>query len=180
MKWPDPVPTPPPPAGNGSKYLKFWTNSYIKRATLKTTLNQGSVFSRAKVTETGRVPGGIREERFMAGLTKRDFIKGKYIVRQGTHGTSAFIIEKGKVEVFTVDAEGNKKVLAILKEKDVFGEMALIADCVRTANVRALEDCTVTVLTQEVYKNLPPDNPGVKRIRDIMASRLQALKKRSG
>ncbi len=115
----------------------------------------------------------------MAGILKKDFIKGKLIVRQGTHGTSAFIIERGSVEVFQVDGEGNRKVLAVLKEKDMFGEMALVADCVRTASVRALEDCTLSVLTQETFKKLPPDNPGVQRIRKIMADRLKDLKKKA-
>lgn len=114
----------------------------------------------------------------MAIFTKRDIPKGKFIIRQGTHGTSAFIIERGSVEVFQTDANGNRKDLAVLKEKDVFGEMALISDCVRTANVRALEDCTLSVLTQEVYRKLPPDNPGIRRIRSIMSARLMELKSR--
>ena len=49
------------------------------------------------------------------------------IIRQGTHGTSAFLIKKEKVEVYQEDAEGNKKVLAELKENDLFGEMAMIS-----------------------------------------------------
>ncbi len=115
----------------------------------------------------------------MGVFVRREISKGKFIIRQGTHGTSAFIIEEGTVEVFQVDANGNKKELAVLKEKDVFGEMALISDCVRTANVRALEDCVVSVLTQEVYKKLPPDNPGIRRIRSIMTSRLSNLKNKN-
>lgn len=115
----------------------------------------------------------------MGIFVRREISKGKFIIRQGTHGTSAFIIESGTVEVFQVDSNGNKKELAILKEKDVFGEMALISDCVRSANVRALEDCVVSVLTQEVYKKLPPDNPGIRRIRSIMTSRLSNMKNKS-
>ncbi|QPJ61028.1 MAG: cyclic nucleotide-binding domain-containing protein [Candidatus Nitronauta litoralis] len=115
----------------------------------------------------------------MGVFVRRKISKGKYIIRQGTHGTSAFIIERGTVEVFQIDANGDKKELAVLKEKDVFGEMALISDCVRTANVRALEDCVVSVLTQEIYKKLPPDNPGIKRIRSIMTSRLSQMKNKS-
>ena len=51
----------------------------------------------------------------------KEYRKGKTIVRQGTHGTSAFLIKKGKVEVFITDEGGNKKVLASLKEIDLFG-----------------------------------------------------------
>ncbi len=115
----------------------------------------------------------------MGIYARREISKGKFIIRQGTHGTSAFIIEQGTVEVFQIDAQGNQKDLAILKEKDVFGEMALISDCVRTANVRALEDCVLSVLTQDVYRKLPPDNPGIRRIRSIMTSRLSRLKNKN-
>ena len=71
----------------------------------------------------------------------KEYRKGKKIVRQGTHATSAFLIKKGTVEVYLEDAEGNKKVLAKLKENDLFGEMAMISACERTATVVALEDC---------------------------------------
>ena len=75
----------------------------------------------------------------------KEYRKGKKIVRQGTHGTSAFLIKKGTVEVYIEDAEGNKKVLAQLKENDLFGEMALISACERTATVTAIEDCEIAV-----------------------------------
>ena len=71
----------------------------------------------------------------------KEYRKGKRIIRQGTHGTSAFLIKKGKVEVYQEDAEGNKKVLAKLKENDLFGERAMISAGERSASVIALEDC---------------------------------------
>ena len=57
----------------------------------------------------------------------KEYRHGKKIIRQGTHGTSAFLIKKGMVEVSLEDAEGNKKVFAKLKENDLFGEMAMIS-----------------------------------------------------
>jgi CRP-like cAMP-binding protein len=41
----------------------------------------------------------------------KEYRQGKKIIRQGTHGTSAFLIKKGTVEVSLEDAEGNKKYL---------------------------------------------------------------------
>ncbi|MBI5427635.1 MAG: cyclic nucleotide-binding domain-containing protein [Nitrospinae bacterium] len=106
-------------------------------------------------------------------VTKQEFRKGKFIVRQGTHGTSAFIIEKGKVEVSRTDDKGNKTVLCVLQEKDIFGEMGLIAGWPRTANIMALEDCIIAVLSREAFVKLPPDHPAVLRIKKIMAERLK-------
>lgn len=106
-------------------------------------------------------------------VTKQEFRKGKAIVRQGTHGNSAFIIEKGKVEVSRVDERGNKTVITVLQEKDIFGEMGLIAGWPRTATVTALEDCILAVLTRETFVTLPENHPAVIRIKKIMAERLK-------
>lgn len=107
----------------------------------------------------------------------KEYRKGKKIVRQGTHGTSAFLIKKGAVEVYLEDAEGNKKVLAKLKENDLFGEMALISAGKRTASVVALEDCEVAILTREKFLDLPDTSPAVIRLKNIMRERLKGLKK---
>ena len=103
----------------------------------------------------------------------KEYRKGKRIVRQGTHGTSAFLIKKGKVEIYIEDAEGNKKVLAQLKENDLFGEMALISACERTATVIAIEDCEIAVLTREKFLTLPDNSPTVVRLKSIMKQRLK-------
>ena len=106
----------------------------------------------------------------------KEYRKGKKIVRQGTHGTSAFLIKKGKVEVYQEDAEGNKKVLAELKENDLFGEMAMISADARTASVVALEDCEVAILTRDKFLALPETSPAVVRLQSIMKERLKNKK----
>ena len=77
------------------------------------------------------------------------------------------------MEVYLEDAEGNKKVLAKLKENNLFGEMAMISACERTAKVIALEDCEIAVLTREKYLNLPDTSPAVIRLKNIMKERLK-------
>ena len=106
----------------------------------------------------------------------KEYRKGKTIVRQGTHGTSAFLIKKGTVEVFLTDADGNKKVLAKLKENDLFGEMAMISNDARSASVIALEDCEVAILTRDKYLALPEDNPAAMRLKKIMIERKAKMK----
>ena len=102
----------------------------------------------------------------------KEYRKGKKIVRQGTHGTSAFLIKKGKVEGYREDADGNKKVIAQLKENDLFGEMAMTSAETRSASVIALEDCEVAVLTREKFLALPDTSPAVVRLKTIMKERL--------
>mgnify|MGYP001585507285 FL=1 len=103
----------------------------------------------------------------------KEYRKRNKIIRQGTHGTSAFLIKKGKVEVYQEDAEGNKKVLAELKENDLFGEMAMISAWERSASVIALEDCEVAILTREKFLALPDTSPAMVRLQGIMKERLK-------
>lgn len=77
------------------------------------------------------------------------------------------------MEVYIEDAEDNKKVLAQLKENDLFGEMALITACERTATVIAIEDCKIAVLTREKFLTLPDNSPAVVRLKSIMKQRLK-------
>ena len=77
------------------------------------------------------------------------------------------------MEVYLEDAEGNKKVFAKLKENNLFGEMAMISACARTAKVIALEDCEIAVLTREKFLTLPDTCPAVIRLKNIMKERLK-------
>jgi CRP/FNR family transcriptional regulator, cyclic AMP receptor protein len=103
------------------------------------------------------------------------FPKGKIIIKQGRRGTSAFIIAKGKAQVILEDENGKKKLLAVPKEQDIFGEMGLIDGRPRSATVVALEDFECSVITKEMFKNLPDSNPGVKAIKKIMENRLKKI-----
>ena len=103
------------------------------------------------------------------------FPKGKIIIKQGRSGTSAFIIVKGKAQVIREDENGKRKALAILQEQDIFGEMGLIDGRPRSATVVAIEDCECSVITKEMFKNLPDSNPGVKAIKKIMEKRLKKI-----
>ena len=72
------------------------------------------------------------------------FRKGDVIIEKGTHGTCAYVIESGRVEVS--DLVNNKKiVLAVLEEEQIFGEMGLVEDQPRSVTVTAVEDVQLAV-----------------------------------
>ena len=71
-------------------------------------------------------------------LTPVEYEAGESIIKQGEEGSTFYIIEEGEAEVYTQDVEGNKITLAILREGDYFGEIALLEDTpLRTASVVA-------------------------------------------
>ena len=87
----------------------------------------------------------------------------------------AYIIEAGRVEVSKKRPSGERQVIGILEENDIFGEMGLIDGLPRSASVIALEDCTISIMTQEAFNSLAQRNPqALMPILKVLAKRLRA------
>lgn len=104
-----------------------------------------------------------------------DYKKGENIIEEGTLSDCAYIIESGSVEVSKSRPDGQKQIIGVLKENDIFGEMGLIDGLPRSATVTALEDCTISVLSQDVFNSLAQHNPqALMPILKVLAARLRA------
>ena len=77
------------------------------------------------------------------------YSKGEIIFQQGDLGTSAFIIEKGKVEIST-NKDGKKIILAEYNAGDLFGEMSLIDETTRAATA-TLEATEVVAIYRTIF-----------------------------
>src|SRR5262249_31098029 len=82
-----------------------------------------------------------------AQMTQERFAEGDTIIQQGDVGDKLYLIERGRVEVSLPSPLGDQ-VLDTLHDGDYFGEIALLLDVHRTANVRALGSCSLLVLTK--------------------------------
>ena len=102
---------------------------------------------------------------------KKVYTKGALIIREGSVQRDAYLIEKGRVQVFRQDENGNKAVIAVCGKQEVIGEMTLLEGGTRCANILALEDCEVSVLSFTSFKDIPDTNPGVIALRKIMDAR---------
>ncbi|MDR2343261.1 MAG: cyclic nucleotide-binding domain-containing protein [Spirochaetaceae bacterium] len=72
----------------------------------------------------------------------RVYNKNKLVFADGEPGQSLYIIQKGSVRITKI-LDGNEIILAILKQGDIFGEMALLENKPRSASAIAQEDGTV-------------------------------------
>jgi EAL domain-containing protein (putative c-di-GMP-specific phosphodiesterase class I)/CRP-like cAMP-binding protein len=73
---------------------------------------------------------------------------GSIIFREGDAGDCAYVIDSGRVLVYlTKDQE--EIPISILGAGEIFGEMSLIDNLSRSASVRCIEDCVLTVITRE-------------------------------
>lgn len=81
----------------------------------------------------------------------RNWPAGTQIITEGDPGDAVFFIIAGKVKVTLYGEEGREIVLAILKDGDMFGEMSIIDDKPRSANVEAVHDLQCLVVTKNAF-----------------------------
>lgn len=89
-------------------------------------------------------------EEIARNLKFEFYTQGKTIINQGDIGEKFYIIKAGLVEVFT-SKDSTEKRLAQLGKGDYFGEIALVKDIPRTANVRTLTWIRVLTLDKDDF-----------------------------
>src|SRR5438132_5250427 len=68
------------------------------------------------------------------------------VFSQGDPADSIFYIQKGKVKLAVVSAQGKEAVVAILTDQAFFGEGCLAGQKVRMATAYAMSECTIARL----------------------------------
>lgn len=92
---------------------------------------------------------------------ERELAAGKTVFVEQMPGESLYIIRKGVVKITRLLTEGDEKTLVVLKEKDVFGEMAVLDGAVRHATARVAEDAILLSLRKDDFEKLCASQPAV-------------------
>ncbi len=83
------------------------------------------------------------------------------IFRQGDPGDTFYIIRSGKVRVFRRGSDGFETDLSVLGAGESFGQMALLTGEARSANVEAMEETHLMVLSKEQFERILKDFPDI-------------------
>jgi CRP-like cAMP-binding protein len=114
-------------------------------------------------------------------LERRHFKAGEALIRENELGESAYIIEKGRVEI-TKELGGQPVRLAVLGPGETVGEMSMIADKPRSATAVALEKTEAREIHQDDFYEALQTDPKVtlvllrnlfERLREADATILQ-------
>lgn len=92
--------------------------------------------------------------RIADALIEKTFRDGEYAVRQGDNGDEFFIIAEGNARVFKSYGDDDHVDLAKLGPGDFFGELALITDNPRAANVTSVGKMVAVTLDRGAFTRL--------------------------
>ncbi|MBE7415696.1 MAG: Crp/Fnr family transcriptional regulator [Deltaproteobacteria bacterium] len=81
----------------------------------------------------------------------RSWPGGIQVITEGDEGDAVYFIISGKVKVTLYGEEGREIVLAVLKNGDMFGEMSIMDDKPRSANVEAVTDLSCLVISKSAF-----------------------------
>lgn len=116
---------------------------------------------------------GDPEIEALTALTfSRTFDKGQVIILAEETGDTLFIIRGGQVKVSLIHEDGKEFILSLLGQGEVFGELSLLDDRPRSANVTAMVETELLMLRRSDFLDL------VGRVPQIAVSLLEELASR--
>jgi CRP/FNR family cyclic AMP-dependent transcriptional regulator len=93
------------------------------------------------------------------GRTKSNYHKGQIIFAQGDPSDAVFFIEKGKIKVTVVSAQGKEAVIAFLEAGDFIGEASLRGQPRRIATATAMVECVIARVDKATFLHTLRDEP---------------------
>ena len=104
---------------------------------------------------------------------EKDYQPGDIIFEEGRLAHHLYVIVRGKVEVFH-RVDSREYSIALLGEKECFGEMAILDDEPRSASVRAVEPTVILKIDRESFRELISERPQISfAIFKILSGRLR-------
>jgi len=82
------------------------------------------------------------------GKTILEYRKNQVVFAQGDAADTVFYIQKGRIKLGVISAQGKEAVVAILEEGQFFGESCLNGHPLRIATTTAMEECLITSITK--------------------------------
>ena len=110
---------------------------YGSSISLRQVLRRSRVFARLADSEIDAV---------LAHASVTRHTEGDQIFAKGDPGNSMMAVLKGRVMISAPSPDGRQVVLTVMREGEVFGEIALLDGNERTADATAMSDCELLVV----------------------------------
>ncbi|OAF66352.1 hypothetical protein A3Q56_05926 [Intoshia linei] len=103
-------------------------------------INQNDFMKHIKVSQINNI---------VACMKRLDFKKDVNIIKEGDEGSMVYVLEDGSVQVFR-----NGVHLKNMGSGQVFGELAILYNCTRTASIKTITKCTVWAIDRETFQSI--------------------------
>jgi CRP/FNR family cyclic AMP-dependent transcriptional regulator len=108
----------------------------------------------------------------MADGMEKQLQPGDVLFNEGDRGEIMYLIREGKIKI-TKGKGDEEKTLAVLKEGDFFGEMAIIDGSPRSAGAIAVTPVSLLVIDKESFKDKLRENPLIEYVLETLTRRLR-------
>jgi hypothetical protein len=125
-----------------------WLEELVGRFANSLVYMKGKAFSKSSKSELKFDSQELTEYTF-------DLRAGSILCEEGDRGHEMFILNRGNLEVEV----GGKKVSDIVASGTVIGEMALLLGERRTATIKTVSDCNITIVKPENLLQVAKNNP---------------------
>jgi len=108
--------------------------------------------------------------------TKQSYGKGQFIIREGLHDKTVYIILNGEVEILKKDMDGKEQVINTLSDGGtILGEMSIFLNEPRSTSVRISKDTQALVFSGENFFQAVVNTPELSmRILKSLSGRVKA------
>jgi CRP/FNR family transcriptional regulator, cyclic AMP receptor protein len=124
----------------------------------------GSTLSKRQVLRRSILFGRLGDEEIDAILAHAQVAKyaaGAQIIVKGDLDNNMMAVLNGRVSINAPSPDGRQVVLSMLHDGDVFGEIALLDGKERTADVNALTDCEILIVSRRSFWPLLERRPDI-------------------
>lgn len=105
---------------------------------------------------------------------KKTYSVGSTMFREGDQGNAFFIMISGAVKIFTA-LDNKEKIIAVFREGDSFGELALLDNDTRSASAQAIEESVLMIISRDSFMSLLERNFSITQ--NILAELSKRLRK---
>lgn len=107
-------------------------------------------------------------------VVERNYPKGTTIFAEGEETNGVYIIISGLIKIYKLNEDGREKILAILKQGEILGEMTIFNDKSRSASALSLKPSSLLYFPDKSFSQLIENIPSLAiGIIKILSERLR-------
>ena len=108
-------------------------------------------------------------------VKERRYQAGQVIFVEGDMSNDAYLVKSGRIDIVRRH-RGERRVLQHLQAGDIFGEMGLMLENIRTADAVVMEDCVCYVIDHaELNRQLAESPRFVQGLVRVLSDRLKRM-----